>query len=336
MSESSDSTGHVRKILAWLDEVERPYKAMELRRARARQRLEGSSEGRLHFGLIGFRSEVDCFDFFETSPDNPTCRLQRVEEPPNSMELASALSRPGLHLVLGRYSGAMTYELAISERFGQPDSAVSVARKGTIMNLGYFIISLLKIRTLVELVTPAVSNRSWSTISAFTDRSCEVTLLEDSPHVEVYDPSRSVTLADLQWVSEKAESFVRLSHSEQFQLATEALATYYRHDNKRMAVATLWSGIEALFPISHELRFRLSAYIATCLEPRGPSRLGLYEKIQKLYDTRSSIVHGDRVKPAKIDSNIIEARQILSQLLVSFIEDENVPNKQELDRRLFE
>ena len=103
-----------------------------------------------------------------------------------------------------------------------------------------------------------------------------------------------------------------------------------------MMAALLWSGIEAIFDINTELRFRLATAIAVVLEPRSGRRTNLYLRVKELYDTRSRIVHGGKVTSDQITEHVVEVRGLLSRLLCRFMEDENVPSQDDLEKLLFE
>jgi hypothetical protein len=121
----------------------------------------------------------------------------------------------------------------------------------------------------------------------------------------------------------------------EFRLAVESLTTHHFASSERMMAATLWAGIEALFEIQSELRFRLAIQIASILEPRGSTRRDLYRRVKKLYDVRSKAVHGSALSKDKMDEHIVEVRALLSRLLCKFTELGKVPNEEELEDFMF-
>jgi hypothetical protein len=98
--------------------------------------------------------------------------------------------------------------------------------------------------------------------------------------------------------------------------------------------ATIWSGIEALFNIDRELTFRLALYIAVITETVGEKRYEKFERVKKLYDIRSKIVHGSELADEKIASHIREASRILGHLLVIFAENGEVVERKEIEKFL--
>lgn len=95
----------------------------------------------------------------------------------------------------------------------------------------------------------------------------------------------------------------------------------------------LWSALEALFSPAHtELRFRVTASIATFLEPPGAARLALQKKAAKLYDARSKVVHG--AADPQINA-LVETHDLTKRVLVKIIEDNHVPTREEIEGSLF-
>ena len=70
--------------------------------------------------------------------------------------MASAIGHEELLAAIGRYSLSVKHELAVTRSFGN-----GVQSQFT---LAWWIVSALKIRTLVDLLIPVVSDRSWSTM----------------------------------------------------------------------------------------------------------------------------------------------------------------------------
>ena len=100
-------------------------------------------------------------------------------------------------------------------------------------------------------------------------------------------------------------------------------------------VALLWAGIDALFGISAELRYRLATYMAAVLQPRGKERKSLYGKAKLLYDVRSKAVHGVRVSNDSLREHIGEVKMLLSRLLCAFTERKHLPTESEIEDLVF-
>lgn len=293
----------------------------ERRRDRAEQRLSAGAEQVWYFGIVGLEMDTSSFDFVEHS-----IVLEEVEEPPGEVELARALTQPTLFGAIGRYSSGIRHQLRIIKS----DSADQ-----TYFNMAWWLISLIRVRTLAEFLVPAVSDHSWSVIAGLDEKKCTVQFVEDVPTAKRLAKSSPVADGDLKWVGENLLHFAQLLEIPNFRLAVESLATHQHQASDRMMVAMLWSGIEALFSIKAELTFRLSTFVATTLESPGAKRRDLYRRMKKLYSIRSKAVHGAKLSVQDIHKHVVEVRQILSRLLCAFIEIGKVPSEDEIENWLF-
>jgi hypothetical protein len=100
-------------------------------------------------------------------------------------------------------------------------------------------------------------------------------------------------------------------------------------------VALLWTGIESLFQINAELRFRVAAYVALFLESRGQACKNLFSQVKHMYDVRSKAVHGSDLGEADLHEHICDVRSILSRVLCKFTEEGKLRSGGELDDLLF-
>lgn len=137
----------------------------------------------------------------------------------------------------------------------------------------------------------------------------------------------------LDWVVKHWQVAVKLvgSHAD-FKLAMEAyeLATFI--PSEALTLVSLWGALEALFsPSSAELRFRVSALIASYLCKPGQARLEKQKEIFDLYDKRSAAAHG---KPRHTDEHLLQSFAILRSVLIRMMEDKHVPTKVELGNML--
>jgi hypothetical protein len=292
------------------------------RKRRAKERLSTRGLAGWYFGIVGLNLEGDSFYF----ADKPVS-LEAVEEPPGEVELASALKQQHLFGAIGRYSHGIKHELRVLKSAGMDDE--------TAFNLAWWIISLIRVRTLSEFLVPAASDHSWSVIAGLDANICNIQFIEDVPTAKRLAASSSISKSDLQWVSQNITKFVGLLETPSFRLAVESLSTHQHQASDRMMVAMLWSGIEALFNVHSELRFRLATFIASALEPPGVSRRNLYQRLKRLYDIRSKAVHGGKLAIDDIHEHTVEVRRILSRLLCTFVEEGHVSSEQELENELF-
>jgi len=288
------------------------------RKDSARERLARLGNTReLCFALSGLSAECSNYFFSRVAV------LRRVESPPGEIELARALNRKSLLSAVARHMPSVTHELAVAcdgEIFDQPN-----------MNLGWWIISALRTRSQVDILVPAVANVSWDVIPAVDADACKVHLLEDVPAARRLDSQAALSVEALDWVNAQLDSWINLLEQPAFRLAVDAMTTHHHHANLRMSAAALWSGFEALFGVSSELRFRLALLAAAYLEDRGPARVSLYRRIKKLYDYRSKAVHGGATTDEMLVEHIIEVRYLLSRLLCRMTEQCRHPSTDEFE-----
>lgn len=132
-------------------------------------------------------------------------------------------------------------------------------------------------------------------------------ITNDSPHI--------VTVEDAEWLTAHFANARRLLDVDRFQTAIHCLATYRWHSMPRIQLAILWAGIEGLFGASSEIKFRISLYIARYIHPDdGDARRVLFDSVQKLYNSRSSAVHGSNIK-GDPGQAVTDSAKILCSLL---------------------
>lgn len=136
------------------------------------------------------------------------------------------------------------------------------------------------------------------------------------------------------WVSERWKSTHKLTESSlEFALAVEAIDSGQFIENHALALISLWGALEALFsPAKAELRFRVSALIASFLEEPGAKRAERQKAIAKLYDMRSAAAHGT---PTHGPEHLLQTFTLLREVLFKIIDMGRVPSKPELEGMLF-
>lgn len=291
---------------------------LQSRKAYAASRMSNlSDQTELCFALSGLTFRDGPYVFQKIG------ELREVIHPPGEIELAAALRNKALLSAVARHMPAVTHELALQcsePKFAQAN-----------LDIGWWIVSALRCRTLTEILVPAVASASWDVIPAVQADSCEIQLLEDVPAARQLSPRIEIPVASLDWVQANLERWINLLELPAFRLATDSLTTHHQHANLRMAAAALWAGFEALFGVSSELRFRLALLAAAYLEERGPERLALYRRIKKLYDYRSKAVHGGATSDDLLTEHVIEVRRLLSRLMCRMTEAGTLPTTDEYE-----
>lgn len=155
-------------------------------------------------------------------------------------------------------------------------------------------------------------------------------------HADSSAKNTPFTIEDAEWVKERFDTANKLDgQSKSFNLASKAAVNWRYTDDKRAAVALLWSGIEAIFSISMELRYRLSMITAGLLAPRGRQRKAKFQAVKKLYDLRCKVVHGSNLKAEEIDEAMIESYELLKSLLLISVEKGHPLQENDFDEALF-
>ncbi len=285
--------------------MDRFLKDLREKELRAKERLSHVEDKRFYCALLGLKMDEDLLVL------HPSARISRVVDAPGEIELAAAISDFRRYGSLARYAPVVQLELAVD--WTDSDEAT--------LAIGAIITTAIRIRTLAEFLVPAATDYSWSNLCGLKNRECSVWMLEDYPTFRPLEPARSLTAADADWIGRNTSQIAILgSKEEAFRLASESLCFHQHLSNLRMMVAMLWSGIEAVFGFTSELRFRLASVIAAVLESPGERRRELYREIKRLYDFRSKLVHGGTADEEAVKNHVIQVRRILSRLLCIVIE----------------
>lgn len=307
------TTEEINRLLGLTDHFEQ-------RRLRASERLASLPVGRWHFGILGLdlpSTEMSIGEF---------ATILAVLEPPGAVELAAALNDKSMWNAVARYSSGLRCELVIND--------VLTEKAQSAFNISWWIVSAIRAKTGLDLLVPAVADCSWSTIAGIQPGSCNAQLLEDVPRARRLASSRPLSEEDVAWVARNLFSFAGLLETPRFRLAVECLTTHNQEASLRMATASLWAGVEALFEVSTELRFRLAILIAAFLENRGPERIQRYRSVKRLYDFRSKVVHGAAVTDKAIEDHCRDAREVLSALVCKMTEMGSIPEGETWDEIL--
>lgn len=204
------------------------------------------------------------------------------------------------------------------------------------------ILAGLRIRTGAEVVCPAVCERSWADLRTNPPNQCRAFHVERGLSHQAAAEPKLLLADDLDWVRKNLGKVIRLTDDQSFEAAVEALCTYMLAANDRMKVAQLWAGVEAIFDIEYELRYRLATLAAKLLGTSPAESRQIYADMKTLYGERSKIIHGKHLakKPeaheAKVREHITRIRSRLAQLLTKLIALGKVPSEEEFEEMLFD
>nr|WP_020473479.1 HEPN domain-containing protein [Zavarzinella formosa] len=263
-------------------------------------------------------------------------QLRRLRSFPSHEQLATSLTSLPVAGSIALYGEKiLRHELVIdASRFEENTERIFPTAEA--------ILAGLRIRTGAEIVCPAVCERSWSALRATPPNGCRAFHFERGLSHHTTAEPKLVLAEDIEWVRHNLAGLIKLTGNESFQTAVEALCTYMLASNDRMKVAQLWAGVEAIFDIEYELRYRLSTLAAKLLGSSGKESRAVYSEMKTLYGERSKIIHGKQLgkkkdaHEAKVREHISRIRSRLAQLLTKLIALGKVPTEEEFEEILFE
>jgi hypothetical protein len=229
--------------------------------------------------------------------------------------------------VHGGSSFEITAELFMPIENGMPNlDAVRVAETITFL-----------VRMYIDpAVTMSIlSNYSFVQIPSVPDKQVNLIPLEvGKRHFPLETTDGTATQESLDWVKQRWQStYDFISKSAAFALGVDALSAAQFQKNTALILVSLWAALEAIFsPSTSELRFRVSALIAAYLEPPGIERAALQKEVAKLYDKRSTAVHG---VPKHGQDDVLRTLQLVRRVLMAIVDRGRVPTKEDLEARLF-
>ena len=227
-------------------------------------------------------------------------------------------------------SGGISYDISAElvvpiENEGGTDKAIQTAR---------VILFLFRLAVNPAVTLPVFSNLAFARENANEEHQGLHPFEVQNRSFALVVDKEAASFDSLKWVREHWQVTQELlKKSPEFALAKEAIDQGQFIQNTTLTLVSLWGALEALFsPSTSELRFRISALIASFLKEPGPSRRELQKKIAKLYDKRSAAAHG---RPRHDQQHLLETFNLLRNVLFKIIESGYVPNKDQLDIMLF-
>jgi hypothetical protein len=199
----------------------------------------------------------------------------------------------------------------------------------------WWITALLRIAAVPFATLPAISDIPFSEISK-SNREPEIQPVEIQRRTmsAPKDANRTISDETLMWVRHIwFQSGEMMWKNSKFNTAFRAFDASVTQEKSSLALISLWGGLEQLFsPSAGELRFRVSAMLASYLENAGAERLKLYKRILKLYDARSTAAHtaNDAEKGPFVETWVLMRNALVKMLIAN-----HVPTREELEEYLF-
>jgi Apea-like HEPN len=202
------------------------------------------------------------------------------------------------------------------------------------MSTVWWIVALMRLGITTSISVPVISSERFSSIPVIQQEPQLWPMEIHTPRIFLENSdAKSVSVAELEWLRDNWYEAAVLLSSEDFNLAFQAVDSSVWNHSPQLALVAVWGALERLFsPSTSELSFRVSASIASYLEPPGRERYKCFKKVKSLYDSRSKAAHGSGAPDLM---PYAETYGIARRVLLRMIRARHVPNKKELEANLF-
>ncbi|MBL4892032.1 MAG: hypothetical protein JKX91_09460 [Rhizobiaceae bacterium] len=126
------------------------------------------------------------------------------------------------------------------------------------------------------------------------------------------------------------QGYLKINDSR-FLHAASVAAHVHNEPKFSIRIIAIWSAIEALLGVDHELSFRISLLCARLLGNGQNERKVIFKETKKLHSIRSMCVHGSYSDNKKIDQALAEEQslKLLTDLIFHFCRRESLLEKSE-------
>lgn len=203
------------------------------------------------------------------------------------------------------------------------------------LNTVWWFAALLRLRATPLVSVPVIASEPFSK-AAEIQHDIQFWPIESEPRRLSLDraPATRISESALLWIRDHwREGGVLMHESKEFNFLMQALDQSLFARSVNLTLLSLWAALEAVFsPGRNELRFRVTALIATFLEPVGEDRRSLQRRLTKLYDSRSAAAHG---RPESLLEPLLETYAIIKRIVTKILEENRVPTPRQLENELF-
>jgi hypothetical protein len=201
------------------------------------------------------------------------------------------------------------------------------------LNTVWWIGSLIRLKGAFAAHVPAIADRPFAKIASAWNEA-KILPVEVLPRRLLRAPALTLlSVNELEWLKQTWLPGGRLMNESKFNDAFQAVDSAGAMPTPGVALLAVWGALEHLFsPAKQELRFRVSANIAAYLEEPGQGRVDLHRKLMKLYDARSGVAHGPRLKTPDAWP---ETYAVANRILLKMLSLGHVPSQQDLEQQLF-
>jgi len=206
-----------------------------------------------------------------------------------------------------------------------------------------WLLSQLILHRNINMQCIAYSEEMWSNYSGIHKQSID----KEKVHIGLLDYHREViaftknakTLIDKEdilWINKKYSIYNTFANKYiKFRIALESASNWRYSNSGRLAVASIWAGIESLFSVNSELVFRISLYIANTLEDTECNRVIKFNETKKLYVMRSKAVHGEEITNKELLETIHNSYNLLKDLIVNIVDNEEMFTEERINKIIF-
>lgn len=199
----------------------------------------------------------------------------------------------------------------------------------------WWIAALIRIIQAPFAMLPVISDIPFSEV-ANSERKPNLQPMETKRRIfgPVKDNRSAISLENLDWIRDTwFQGGELMKGNSKFNTAFRAFDSSAVQGNPSLSMISLWGGLEQLFsPSPGEVRFRVSAMLASYLEQPGEGRLQLYKKIIKLYKARSTAAHTANETD---NHSLMETWVLMRNTLVKMLHNNYIPTKEDLEEYLF-
>lgn len=210
-----------------------------------------------------------------------------------------------------------------------------VREQSSPLEVALHIVKLIRLRFDPRVRLIMMTNVHPHLISRQSAPTTQTMMVEVEPWYLNFELTEKIdAVHEISWVKQHWESSLALAEGNaRFRLGLAAYASIPIIPSQALSLVSIWGALEALFSNQpSELRFRISAMIASFLEAPGPARAARAKRIKKLYDARSAAAHGGE---KHTHEDLLASGDLIHLVLVKMIEENSVPTPEELERRLF-
>lgn len=202
------------------------------------------------------------------------------------------------------------------------------------VNTIWWIAALLRLKATTSLFVPVLSSEKFSAIPHIEQEPELIPIEIQMPRITLESQKNpKIGVDELEWLKRYWVRASKLLANEDFSMAFQAVDSCIWNSNPALALVAVWGALERLFSASRqELSFRVSANIASFLEPPGRERYKCFKHVKGLYAYRSKAAHG---AGANDIVPLLDSYKIARRVLLQMIESHHVPDKNELEAGVF-